>query len=61
MLFLGEELNISGDINHSTVNGTSLAALSLSYMDDVSCERTCLLESKRQAVSHANFGYFPRI
>lgn len=46
VLFLGEELHISGDINHSTVNGTSLAAVSLSYVDDVSCERTCLLESK---------------
>ena len=46
VLFLCEELNTSGDINHGTVNGTSLTAVSLSYMDDVSCERRCLLESK---------------
>lgn len=36
VLFLYEEL--------STVNGTSLTAVSLSYMGDVSCERRCLLE-----------------
>lgn len=46
VLFLCEELNTSGHINHSTVNGTSLTAVSLSYTDDISCERRCLLESK---------------
>lgn len=46
VLFLCEKLNTSGDTNHSTVNGTSFTAVSLSYMDDVSCERRCLLGSK---------------